>query len=82
VLKTRIAHEMLRDATFDFIGQVSIRTTDHVLDIAATRLISAISDAAQNAADVLTNSSYSSVDGTVPFHATGYRELKRSYKRN
>jgi hypothetical protein len=75
LLKTRIAHEMLRDAAFDLVGQVSVRTADHASDVAATRLISAIEDAAQNATEVLTSSSYSSVHGTVPFHGNGYREL-------
>lgn len=67
---------MPRDAPFDFVGQASIRTADQVFDVAAARLISTIEDAAQNATNVLTASSYSSVDGIVPFHASAYRELK------
>jgi hypothetical protein len=76
LLKTRIPREILRNAAFDLIGQASMRTTDHALDVAATRLISAIQDATQNAPDGLTNSSYCIVDGAVPFHASAYRQLK------
>lgn len=67
---------MLLDVAFDLVGQVSTRTTDQTLDIAATRVMSAVQDAAQYATDASTSSFYSSVDGAVPFHAGGYRESK------